>query len=58
MATSEKWNSYIPKSFDDLKNFYMCGQWTESLGGVPIAAQTGKNVIRLLCKENKLKFKK
>ena len=57
LSSNDKWNRYIPKNFNDLENFYMCGQWTESLGGVPIASQTGKNVIQLICKDNKIPFR-
>ncbi|OHD10983.1 MAG: hypothetical protein A2Z98_16570 [Spirochaetes bacterium GWB1_27_13] len=48
---------YLPKQLPTLKNFFMCGHWTESLGGVPIAAVTGKNIIRLICKKEKINFK-
>lgn len=32
-----------------LSNFYLCGQWVEPGGTVPMAAISGRNVVQLLC---------
>lgn len=32
-----------------LRNFYLCGQWVEPGGTVPMAAISGRNVVQLLC---------
>lgn len=32
-----------------LGNFYLCGQWVEPGGTVPMAAMSGRNVVQLLC---------
>lgn len=32
-----------------LRNFYLCGQWVEPGGTVPMAAISGRNAVQLLC---------
>jgi phytoene dehydrogenase-like protein len=32
----------LPQTLDGLKNFRICGQWTEPGGGVPVAAASGR----------------
>lgn len=39
-----------------LKNFYMAGMWTQTGGGVPTAAMTGRGAIELLCHDEGRKF--
>ena len=40
-----------------LGNFYMAGQWVEPGGGVPTAvAMLARNVIQIICKQDKKKF--
>jgi phytoene dehydrogenase-like protein len=39
-----------------LKNFYMAGIWTQTGGGVPTAAMTGRGAIELLCHDDVRKF--
>ncbi len=46
----------MSKSLPGLSNFYMAGQWVEPGGGVPIAALSGRNVVQLLCRDEKRKF--
>ncbi len=46
----------MSKSLPGLANFYMAGQWVEPGGGVPIAALSGRNVVQLLCRDEKRKF--
>ena len=43
---------YLP----GLSNFYMAGQWLYPGGGLPPAAQSGKFVIQVICKKERLKF--
>jgi phytoene dehydrogenase-like protein len=38
-----------PHLLPGLRNFYMAGQWTEPVGGVPTVAVSGRNVVALLC---------
>jgi phytoene desaturase len=46
----------MSKSLPGLSNFYMAGQWVEPGGGVPTAALSGRNVVQLLCRDEKRKF--
>ena len=39
----------MSKTLPGLKNFYMAGQWVEPGGSVPLAAQSARNVIQLIC---------
>jgi phytoene dehydrogenase-like protein len=48
----------MKKTLPGLSNFYMCGQWVEPGGGLPTAAMSGYNVIKEICKANKIKFMK
>lgn len=40
-----------------LKNFYYSSHWNQPGGGLPIAIKTGRDVAKLICKENNIKFK-
>ncbi len=48
----------MKKTLPGLASFYMCGQWVEPGGGLPTAVMSGYNVIKEICKANKLKFMK
>jgi phytoene dehydrogenase-like protein len=39
----------ISKTLPGLKNFYLVGQWVEPGGSLPLAASSGRNVIRMIC---------
>jgi len=39
------------------KSFYMAGQWVEPGGGIPGVAASGRNVIQLICKQDKKSFR-
>ena len=39
-----------------LHNFYYSSHWNQPGGGLPIAIKTGRDVTKLICKENKIKF--
>jgi phytoene dehydrogenase-like protein len=47
----------MDKTLPGLTNFYMCGQWVEPGGGLPTAAGSGRGLIRLLCKQDRKKFR-
>ncbi len=47
----------ITKTLPGLSNFYMAGQWTEPMGGVPFAAMTGRHAMQLICKADGKDFK-
>ena len=40
------------KTLPGLENFYMVGQWVEPGGGVPPAATSGRNVMKMICKQD------
>jgi phytoene dehydrogenase-like protein len=46
----------ISKSLPGLDRFYMTGQWVEPGGGVPAAALSGRNVIQLVCRDERRRF--
>jgi phytoene dehydrogenase-like protein len=39
----------VEKTLPGLTNFYMCGQWVEPGGSIPIVAMSGRNVMQLVC---------
>lgn len=41
--------SGLGKTLPGLDNFYLCGQWVEPGGSVPVVAMSGRNAIQLLC---------
>jgi len=48
--------SSMDKTLPGLDGFYMIGQWVEPGGGLPTVAQSGRNVIQIMCKQDKKKF--
>jgi phytoene dehydrogenase-like protein len=40
---------FSQKTLSGLERFYLAGQWVEIIGGVPSAAFSARNVIRLIC---------
>jgi phytoene dehydrogenase-like protein len=46
----------MSKSLPGLRNFYMAGQWVGPGGGLPMVAVSGRNVIQLICREDKKLF--
>ena len=46
----------MDKTLPGLKNFFMIGQWVEPGGGVPGVANSGRNVIRMICKQDAKAF--
>ncbi len=53
MPTSKNITKSLTMTLPGLKNFYMCGQWLFPGGGLPPAAQSGKWVMQLICKDKK-----
>lgn len=47
----------VDKTLPGLANFYMVGQWVEPGGGVPTAIASGRNLIQILCHQEKRAFK-
>lgn len=46
----------MDKTVSGLDNFYMAGQWVQPGGGVPTAAQSGRDVIQMICKRDGVSF--
>ena len=42
----------MSKTLPGLDGFYMVGQWTGAMGGLPTVAAAGRNLVRLLCKRD------
>ena len=47
----------MKKTLPGPRNFYMAGQWVEPGGGIPAVALSGRNVIQIICKQEKEKFR-
>ena len=56
LTTTKTFGMRMGKTLPGLKNFYMAGQWVEPGGGVPSAAISGRNVIQIICKQDKKPF--
>jgi len=56
LTTTKTFGMRMGKTLPGLKNFYMAGQWVEPGGGVPSAAMSGRNVIQIICKQDKKPF--
>jgi phytoene dehydrogenase-like protein len=46
----------IPNVLPGLSGFFMAGQWTQTTGGLPTAAVTGKGSIMRICREDGKEF--
>ena len=57
LPTADSMMKQFKKSLPGLDNFYLAGQWSMSVGGVPTAIFSGRHVIQLLCKKDKKPFK-
>lgn len=47
----------MSKSLPGLGRFYMAGQWVAPGGGVPTVAISGRNVIQLICRDERKRFR-
>ena len=56
LITTKNFGTSMKKTLPRLKNFYMCGQWVEPGGGVPSAALSARNLIQVICKQDKKTF--
>ncbi len=46
----------IAKTLPGLEHFYMAGQWVEPGGGLPGVAPSGRNIIQMICRKDRVKF--
>ncbi len=56
LITTKTFRMRMSKTLPGLKAFYMAGQWVEPGGGVPTAAMSGRNVIQIICHQDKKPF--
>ena len=57
LVTTKTFGMRMSKTLPGLENFYMAGQWVEpGGGGVPIVAMSGRNVIQIICEQDKKSF--
>jgi len=47
---------YIPKTVPGLAGFYLASMWTNPPGGIPGTASVGRQVVQLLCHEDRRRF--
>jgi phytoene dehydrogenase-like protein len=47
---------YVPKTVPGLSGFYLASMWTNPPGGVPGAAEVGRQVVQLLWREDHTPF--
>jgi phytoene dehydrogenase-like protein len=46
----------IPQTLPGLKNFYMAGHWVSPGGGLPSGVITGRNALKMICKQEGKRF--
>jgi phytoene dehydrogenase-like protein len=46
----------MSKTLPGLDRFYMAGQWVSPGGGLPGGVKTGRDVVQMLCRRDKVKF--
>lgn len=56
LITTKTIGKSFKKTLPGLENFYMIGQWTEPGGGLPPAARCGRDVIQIICKQDRKRF--
>lgn len=52
----QRQHPYIPKTVPGLSGFYLASMWTNPPGGIPGAAGAGREVVQLLCHEDRERF--
>ena len=56
LPESQRRHHYIPKTVPGLAGVYLAGTWTNPAGGTPGAAGVGRQVVQLLCDEDRRRF--
>lgn len=56
LITTENNGKTYDRSLPGLKDFYMAGQWIVPGGGIPTAAKCGRDLLQILCKQEKRRF--
>lgn len=57
LFTKKNYATQIPQTLPGLSNFYMAGQWVSPGGGLIGAATSAKAATKMICKNEKIKFK-
>ncbi len=57
LPTSENFGKNIKKTLPGLDNFYMAGHWLVPGGGLPNAVKTARDVIQIICRKDRKRFK-
>jgi len=52
LMAPETFGTRVEKTLPGLNDFYMSGQWVEPGGGVPTALFSGRNLIKMLCRQD------
>ena len=47
----------VRKTLPGLSNFWLSGMWIMPPGGVPTGAKTSRDIIQLICKQEKIRFR-
>ena len=55
LPTKKLFGKVLPKKLPNLENFWMTGQWVFPGGGVPMCMVQGKNIMRMIVKNEKIK---
>ena len=56
LITTKSFGMSMSKTLPGLKSFYMVGQWVEPGGGLPTSALSGRNVMQIICHQDKKQF--
>ena len=54
--TTETMGKSMSRTLPGLRNFYMAGQWVFMGGGVPGAVMSGRHLMQIICKKDKIRF--
>jgi phytoene dehydrogenase-like protein len=57
LPTTSNFAKSLNKTLPGLDTFYMAGQWLIPGGGLPNALKTGRDVVQMICKKNRTKFR-
>jgi phytoene dehydrogenase-like protein len=56
MPNTDSLFGHVSKTLHGLSGFYLAGQWVEPGGGVPVAVSSGRQVIELVCRDDRRDF--
>jgi phytoene dehydrogenase-like protein len=49
--------SPVKPTLPGLSDFYFCGHWSSPGGGLPVAIKSARDVVQMICRKEKVKFK-